>query len=84
MGSMWFSLIGKGSMSPSASSMITMWDARTGQDIWKDSSAQGEEVKNDEKIFMGMAEDAKVNALSKAAVIDSLKVAFERLKPKSM
>jgi hypothetical protein len=78
------SLVGKATMEPSANSMVTMIDASTGQEIWNDTQAKGEPVKNSERLFLGMADDNRVNNLAKAAIESSYNSAFERLKPKAL
>jgi hypothetical protein len=81
---LWASLIGQATMSPAATSTVSMVDCRTGEEIWSDNHAVGEPVENSEKSFLGMAEDKKVNALAKQAVANSLDSAFQRIKAKAL
>jgi hypothetical protein len=74
------SLVGKAEFSPSANSYLRMLDASTGQEIWSDTNAEGEKIKSNEKTFLGLANQEKINKLAVEAAKSSYRAMLDRYK----
>jgi len=65
------SLIGKGTYNPLATTSLTMINATNDTKIWFDGAAKGEPAENNEKNFLGMADQEKLNQLAVRAAESS-------------
>lgn len=65
------SMVGQGTFSPSATTNLTLVNAKNDIKIWFDSSATGEKIASSDKNFMGMANQDKLNQLAIRAVESS-------------
>jgi hypothetical protein len=64
-------MVGQGKFNPLAITSLQMKDGRTNDRIWFDSNAKGQPVQNDEKNFMGMADQDKLNQMAVLAAESS-------------
>jgi hypothetical protein len=78
------SLVGQASMSPSATTTVAMTDAHSGEEIWSEPGAKGDRIANEEKSFLGMGDNDKLNLFAKKAVASSVDSAFQRIKAKTL
>ncbi len=69
--SMIASLVGKGEFHPSSSTTLTVLDGTTGEKIFL-KSADGPEVENGEKNFIGMAAETRINEMAQKATASSV------------
>lgn len=80
--SMIASLVGQGKFSPYAETGITLLDAKNNVKIWFDGNAKGEPVENNEKNFMGMASQEKLNSMAIMAAESSYNKLLSNYKDK--
>ncbi len=80
--SMFASLVGQGKFQPIATTSLQLLDAKTESKIWFESAAEGEPAKSEEKNFLGMADEEKLNVLAVRAADNSYVKLFEKYKDK--
>lgn len=74
------SLVGQGKFAPIATTTLQLLDARTNSRLWQESQAVGEPAENNEKNFLGMADDEKLNQLAFVAAQKSYVSLLSRYK----
>lgn len=80
--SMFASLIGQGKFQPYAITNAYMLQAKSNEQIWVDSNVKGEPVDNDEKNFMGLANEDKINQMAVMAADSSYNKLISNYKEK--